>query len=97
VIWDFYEYEGLYADVLLIECDKRVDWNKDELGELHRKNINRFRLSTYSATEAWSLDDNAALITKFDIIDNAHTLNVDISEVERDDDMRMAVHLDLRR
>jgi hypothetical protein len=31
VVWDISEFNELYADVLLVECDKRLDWNKYDL------------------------------------------------------------------
>jgi hypothetical protein len=97
VIWRIYKYRRLYADVLLIECNKVFDWNKNNLDELCRKNANRFELSLFSITKTWSLDDNAALMTTFKTMNEDHILDITISEVERNSDMRIPPYIDLRR
>jgi hypothetical protein len=95
VIWKLSKSKMLYSDVLLVEHDKRLDWNKDGLKELYHKN--RFRLCSYSATERWSLDDNVAFMTTFEIMNRSRILNITISEVERDSDTRMPAYIDLKR
>jgi hypothetical protein len=97
VVWEIDEFEKLCADALLVECDKRFDWEKDNLKELYLKNSDLFRLLPDSAKATWLLDDNVALMTKFEIMNRDHILNITISEVERDNCARMPVHIDLKR
>jgi hypothetical protein len=97
VVWDISKYKTLYADVLLVKHDKGFAWEKGDLEELYRKNSDQFRLCPDPVTETWSLDDNIALMTAFEIIDEDHTLDITISEVERDNNTRMPVHIDLER
>jgi hypothetical protein len=97
VVWEISGSKKLCTGVLLVENDKVFVWDKDDLGKLHSKNINRFRLCPDSATETWLLDDNTALMTTFEIINEDYTLNITISEVERDDNTRKPAHIDLKR
>jgi hypothetical protein len=93
VVWNF--SEELYANVLLVKYDKTFD--KDDLKGLYHKNINRFKLHSDSAKEIWLSDDNIALMTTFEIKNEDRTLNVTISEVEKDNDIRMPAHIDHER
>jgi hypothetical protein len=97
VVWKFNTFEELYADVLLVEHDKGFDWDKDDLTDLYHKNSNRFRLFSYSTTETWSLDDNIALMTTFDIMNEDHILDITISEMKRCSGERAPAHIDLKR
>jgi hypothetical protein len=94
--WEFSEYK-LCTDVLLVEHDEGFDWEKDDLGELYRKNINRFRLCSDSVAETWSLYDNVALMTTFEIMNSNRILNIIISETATDNNTKMPVHIDLER
>jgi hypothetical protein len=97
VVWKIPTFEKLYADVLLVKHDKEFNWNKDDLTDLYHENVNQFRLFSDSTIETWSLDDNIALMTTFEIMHESHTLNINISEVEEYDDVRAPVHIDLER
>jgi hypothetical protein len=98
IILDFFnESKRLRADVLLVEHDEGIDWNESHLEKLYSKNVDQFGLSFYSATETWSLDDNVALMTTSEIIDEDFILNITISEVERGNDARMPAHIDPER
>jgi hypothetical protein len=97
VVWRISESNELYTDAMLLEHGKGFDWNEDNLRELYRKNFGRFRLRPDSATETWSLNDNTALKTTFEIMNEGHLLNIIISEVEKDNNTRMPVHIDLER
>jgi hypothetical protein len=97
VVWEDSESKKLYADALLVEHDKEFNLNKDNLEELHSKNINQFRLCPDSATEIWSLDDNITLMTTFKIMNSDCILDITISEVERDNNTRIPVHIDLEK
>jgi hypothetical protein len=97
VVWEISESKKLYTDVLLVEHDKGFDWDKDNLREFYSKNINRFRLCPDSATETWSLDDKVALMSTFKIMNNDYKLDITISEVGRDNDTRIPVHIDLKK
>jgi hypothetical protein len=97
VFWESSNSWNLYTDALLVEHDKVFDWNRDNLEEFYNKNINRFRLCSDSATEAWLLDDNVTLMTTFEIMNNDRTLDITISEVERDNNTRMPVRIDLEK
>jgi hypothetical protein len=91
IVWRISESKKLCADVLLVEHDK------DHLRALHGKNVDRFKLCSDSATEAWSLDDHIALMTRFKIANEDCTLDITISEVERDLDARMPARVDPER
>jgi hypothetical protein len=98
VVWSVSESNKLYTDVLLVEHDEifeRFDWNEDNLGELYHKNINQFRLFLDSVTETWLLDDNVALMSTFEIMNENRILDITISEVKEDSDARTPVHINL--
>jgi hypothetical protein len=97
VIWEISESEKLCADVLLVEHDKGLDWNKDDLEELYHKNSNQFRLWPGSVTETWSLGDNIALMTTFKMMNRNRILDITISEVEKDSNTRTPARIDLKR
>jgi hypothetical protein len=96
VVWEAHEYE-LRVDALLVEDDKRLDWNTSNLGVLHEKNSNLFRLCSHFGTETWILDDDAALVTAFEIVNEGFLLNMTISEVEKYNCARMPAHVDPER
>jgi hypothetical protein len=95
MVWEISRSNELFADVLLLEHNKRFD--KDDLKDLYHKNINRFRLFPYSVTEIWSLYDNITLMTTFEIMNRGRILNINISEVKKDNNTRMPVHIDQER
>jgi hypothetical protein len=97
VIWRTSELKKLYADALLVKHKETFILNKDNLNKLYHKNIDQPRILYESATETWSLDDNVALMTTFEIMNNDYILNITVSEVERDNNTRMPVHVDLGR
>jgi hypothetical protein len=97
VVWKYSRSKKLYTDVLLVESDKRFDWNRDSLKELYRKNFARSRPFSDFATEIWSLNDNTALMTTFEIMNEDRIVNIVIYEVERDNDIRMPVRIDPER
>jgi hypothetical protein len=97
VIWEISEFNELYTDVLLVKHEEGFDWSKDDLEELYRKDSNRFRLYSDSVTEAWSLDDNTALMVTSEIMNGDCILNIIISEIKRDNSTRMPVYIDLKR
>jgi hypothetical protein len=97
VIWGIFEFMQLYADVLVVEYDKGFDWDKDNLKELHFKNINRFRFFPYSATDTWPLNNNTALMTTFEIMNEDLLLDIKVRELERYNCVKMPVHIDLKR
>jgi hypothetical protein len=94
VVWRT-EFKKLYADTLLVEYDNEFD--KDNLEELYRKNVNQFRLLPDFTTETWPLDDNVALMTAFEITNEDLILNITISEVERHKYVRKLAHIDPER
>jgi hypothetical protein len=87
--------KDLYADVLLVECDKRLD--KDDLNDFYLENSNQFRCLSDYATDTWSLDDNTALMITFEFMNEDRTLDITISEVKGYNSTRMPVHIDLKR
>jgi hypothetical protein len=97
VIWRISESGELYADILLAEHDKGFGWNKDDLEGLYYENFDRFRLCSDSATETWLLDDNTTLMTMFEIMNEGRLLNVNISEIERDDAAKRPAYIDSER
>jgi hypothetical protein len=97
VVWEISGSKMLYAGVLLVEYDKRFDWNKNDLKYLHRKSFGRLRQFPDSATETWSLDDNMTLMITFEIMNEGQLLNVTISEVKRNSYVETPVHIDLER
>jgi hypothetical protein len=96
VVWGVSEFNKLYVTVLLVEHEG-ADWSKDNLEALYRKNANRFRLYYTSITEVWSLNDNTALMTTFEIMNEDRILNITISEVERHNITRVPGHIDPER
>jgi hypothetical protein len=97
VFWVILNFKKLHTDVLLVEHDKRFIWSKDNLEELSRKNINRFRLYTDAGTETWSLNDNTTLMTTSEIMDKDLILDITISEVEKDNNTRIPAYIDQER
>jgi hypothetical protein len=97
VVWRISEFKKLYADVLLVEHDERLDWNKYKLGKLYRENIDQFKLYPVPVIETWLLDDNTALMTTFKIMDGGQLLNITISEVEEANYERTPAYIDLER
>jgi hypothetical protein len=97
VAWSMPGLKKLYADVLLVEHEEGFDWDKDDLKCLYRENFDRFRFFLDSATETWSLNNNAALMTTFEIMNKGQILDVTISEVKRDNGTRIPAQVDLKR
>jgi hypothetical protein len=97
VVWSVSESNELYVDVLLVEHDKRFEWNKDDLKDFYRENFDQFRLSPDSATETWSLDDHTALMITSEIMNENRVLDITVSEVKRDDAARTPAHMKPRR
>jgi hypothetical protein len=96
VVWRI-EHNKPFVDVLLVDMAKKSDWNEYYLMGLYRKNSNRFRLCHGSSTELWSLNDNVALMTTSEIIDEDRIVNIIISEVEKYHSARTPIHIDLER
>jgi hypothetical protein len=97
VVWRISLFNELYADTLMVECDKDFVWNKDNLEKLHDKNIYSSRLHPGSATEIWSLNDNVALMTTSGIMSKGRIVNIAISEIEEYHSTRTPIHIDLKR
>jgi hypothetical protein len=95
VVWRISASKKLYAAVLLVEHDKGLD--KDDLRELYHRNFGRFRLCPDATAEAWSLDDNTALKTTCNIMDEDHILDITVSEVERDNSAKIPTYIDSER
>jgi hypothetical protein len=95
IIWRTSESKKLCVDAMLVEHDKGLD--KDNLKELRRKNINRFKLCPDSAIETWLLDANTALMTTSKIMNEDRILNVTISEVEEGNSTRIPSYIDPER
>jgi hypothetical protein len=95
-VWEISESEELCADVLLVRHDNEFSWEENNLKELYRKNNNRFRMFSRSVTETWSLYDNIALVTTFDIMNRDRILDITIYEVEKDNNTRMPSYIDLK-
>jgi hypothetical protein len=97
VIWEVSRPVELYTDVLLVEHDKGYDWNEVDLKRLYRENTHRFRMFPNSVTETWSLDDNIALMTTSKIMNEDHILDITISEVERNNCVKIPALIDMKR
>jgi hypothetical protein len=95
VVWRISELKELYADVLLVEYNKTLD--KDDLEKLYRESFDKFRWFRSSATNTWSLDDDTALMTTFEVMNEDHILNITIDEVERDSSTRILAHINPER
>jgi hypothetical protein len=96
-IWRISGPKQLYADVLLIEHDRGFAWNKDNLRKLYHENFGRFRSCSGSIEETWLSDNNTVLKTKFELMSEDCTLNISVSEEERDNGARIPAHIDLKR
>jgi hypothetical protein len=97
ILWKISKSKELYTDVLLVEYDKRFVWRKYELEALHRKSSNRFKRYPVPVTDTWLLNDNTALTTTFEIINEDYLLNITISEVKRYNYVRTPIYIDLER
>jgi hypothetical protein len=97
VTWRVSEFKELYADVLLVEHDKKFDWNKDNLMDLYRRNINQFRQYSHTVIDTWLSDANTALMTTFEVMDEELILNITISEAERDNNTRIPICIDPKK
>jgi hypothetical protein len=84
VIWKLLVSKKLDSIVLLVEHDKRFDWDKDDLMGLRFKNMSWLRRSNDPPTKIWLLSDNVALMTTSEMMHKDGMLNITISEVERD-------------
>jgi hypothetical protein len=97
VIWGISKSKKLYSDVLLVKHDRISIWNKDNLEELYCKNVNQFRQYSSTIKETWSLDDNVALMTAFEMMNGGRILDITISEVERNNYVRTPAYIDPER
>jgi hypothetical protein len=97
VVWRLSKYNGLNADVLVVEYDEKLIWNEGDLKKLYDKNIDPFRLHPDSVTEIWSLNDSMALITISEIVNEDRIVNITISEIEKYHSMRTPIPIDLKR
>jgi hypothetical protein len=97
VFWRVFRFRNIFTDVLLVEHDKKLDWNEDDLEAFYSKNFGQFRLTFDSVTETWSLSDNVALMTAFRGVSGNCILNIIISEVKRDNSVRIPARIDLKR
>jgi hypothetical protein len=97
VVWEVTGSDKLYTDVLVIEHDEGFIWNKKSLRDLHLENIYSVRRRPDSTTEIWSLNDNIALMTTFEIMNKDRTVNITISEAEKHHSTKMPIHIDLKR
>jgi hypothetical protein len=95
ITWKLFEFKTLYADLLLIEHEK--GFGKVNLKKLRHENVSRFRMCSDFAAEMWSLDDNTALMTKFEVMNKGRLLNVSILEVGRDNGARSIAHISPER
>jgi hypothetical protein len=93
VVWRTSKFKS-YANVLLVEYDKGFDWDKNNLKQFYRKNIDQFRLYPAPVTGTWLLDDNTALMTTFEIMYEDHILNITISEVKKHNYVRTLAYID---
>jgi hypothetical protein len=94
VVWEISESKKLYANTFLVEHDGGFDWDKNALEALlYHRNFDRSRLCPDSATETWLLNDNTALMTTVEIINEDCVLNITISEVEKDNNTRIPAHI----
>jgi hypothetical protein len=97
ILWKGSKSEGLYADILLAEYDKGFDWSRHNLESLHHKNRNRLNQYSVPVVETWLLNDNTALMTTLEIMNEDHLLNITVSEVDRYNYARTPVYIDLQR
>jgi hypothetical protein len=94
VVWKFSKSKKLYADVLLVECDRGFVWNESNLKELYVMNFDQDRLFSDTTTKTWLLDDNITLMTAFEIMNEDRILNITISEVERNNNTMMPLYIE---
>jgi hypothetical protein len=97
VFWRVTRSNELYTDVLVVEHDKRFVWNENDLEDLHIKNIDPSRLHSDSVTEMWSLNDNVALMTTSEVMNEDLIVDITISEVEKCHSTRTPIDIDLKR
>jgi hypothetical protein len=97
VFWKFSKLNELYADILMVEHDKRFIWNENNLKNLCRKNFKPFKWHSGSTIEIWSLNDSVALMTTSEIVNEDLIVNITISEIEKYSSMRTPIPVDLKR
>jgi hypothetical protein len=96
VVWGTFR-SNLESDALLVEHKKGFDWDEDNLLKFYSENSERFRWSRSSTTETWLLDDNTTLMTTLKIINDNRMFDITISEVERNNNARIPMRIDLER
>jgi hypothetical protein len=94
VIWEISESKRLCTNVLLVEHDKRLDWNKYDFKKLCLKYIIWHRPFVDPTKNAWLLNDNVSLMTRSEMMNGDLILNVEISEVERDNCTRIPLYIE---
>jgi hypothetical protein len=95
VAWKSPSSYKLDADVLLVEHDKRPNWNKNDLEYFYRKNIDMFRSFYDSTAETWLLGDN--MILNIRTYREDRRLAITISELEWHSGAKMPVHVNPER
>jgi hypothetical protein len=97
VVWKISASKELRVDVLLVKHDNGFVWSTNNLKNLYRENIHRLRLYSVPIIETWLLNDNTALKTAFEIVNEDYVLDVTISEVEKHNCARKPEHIDPKR
>jgi hypothetical protein len=95
VLWDNLGSERLYADVLLVEYDKKFD--QVDLMNLNIVNSVRIKQSPDTTTRTWLLDDDVALMIISEITNEGRLLNITVSEVVRHHSARMPVQINQKK
>jgi hypothetical protein len=99
VAWKSEGYEKFYVFANLIECDKQSYWRKTTLKEYYQRYANQLCTYTGPTEDIWLMSDGTVLMTRLelDFAQRNDVLDITISEVERDNNMRAPVHIDLER
>jgi hypothetical protein len=87
VAWDAFAYKNLYADVLLVKCNKGYTWNEDELKELYYESRRWLKECNDITSDTWLVNDNMVLKTTSSAkyLKGNPELSISISEEEKDD------------
>jgi hypothetical protein len=98
VVWKTSILDEIYADVLLVECDKGFTWNEDNLNELYYVNYDQFKKYDDITSYIWFMDNNMILETTFNVrnLKGNHELSISISE-ERNEYAINPFYIDLTR
>jgi hypothetical protein len=82
VAWKSEGYKKFCIFMQLVECNKRIDWNRIKLEEYYQRYANQFSTYTGPINDKWLISDGTVLMTglELDFTQRDGVLNITISE-----------------